>query len=218
MELKEMNKEEKQMNNVEKDKVVKSKSFPLLPLIVKVMVLLIIMVVAMLVVSKNFFKQSVKAQVSSILVDEKIISQLSTLIVPYAGIYDEYDDKGKKIRSTSYKGTITYSIDFSKITFTDDNEKKVVTINIPKINDINKDDVYIEAKSIKTIPIEDDINNIQLRISQCKNDLIEKFKNDKTNINLAEESTEDTIKNFFKPIIESIDKDYTIEVKCDEDV
>lgn len=213
-----MNNEEKQINNEKKGKVVKSKTFPLLPLFAKIIVLLIIVVAAMLFVPKNFLKKSVKSQVSSILVDEKIVSQLSTLIVPYAGIYDEYDDKGKKIRSTSYKGTITYSIDFSKITFTDDSERKIITINIPKINDINKDDVYIEAKYIKTIPIEDDISNIQLRISQCKNDLIEKFKNDKTNIKLAEESTEETIKSFFKPIIESIDKEYTIEVKCDEDV
>lgn len=218
MEIKEMNNDEKQINDVEKKKAVKSKTFLSFSLIFKVILLLIIVVVAILFIPKRFFKQSVKSQVSSILVDEKIVSQLSTLVVPYAGIYDEYDDNGKKIRSTSYKGTITYSIDFSKTTFTDNNEKKVITINIPKINDINKDDVYIEAKSIKTIPIEDDISNVQLRISQCKNDLIEKFKNDKTNINLAKESTGDTIKNFFKPIIESIDKEYTIEVKCDEDV
>lgn len=191
------------------EKKIKSNPLPFKTIIVIAMVVVIVALFA----TKFFFKKSVEVVVSSILTDEKVVSELSTLEVPYAGIYQELDDKNGKVkRSIAYSGLVSYGVDFSQITSVDDKENKIITLIIPNVKLSN---VYVEPNTLRSIP-EGKIAELQNRLQNCKKDLENKFINDEETKKLAVDSTIDTLKNFFEPIIEAIDKDYKLEIKLAE--
>ena len=177
--------------------------------IFKVILLLFIVVILGTIIYFNFGnKKKPKMIVTSILQDQKVISQLSTLIVPYGGVYEGIDEKGKAIQ-IAYRGTVTYGVDFSKIEIIENEEKKLCLIMLPQITLL---DVYVIPNSLSSIP-EGEIDDLEKRLIICKNDLIEKFNTDNDGMyELAAESTKDTILNFLNPIISELDDNYEIVV------
>ena len=173
--------------------------------------LLVIIIVLSVVLYNNLFREprTAKMVVSSILTDEKVISQLESLVVPYGGIYEEKNDKGKNIREIAYKGTVTYGLDFSKIDISESSEEKVIVVKIPEVT---LDDIYIDPISLSSIP-EGKTTELAGRIQNCRNDLKEKFNSNTEMYELAEISVKDTLSNFLRPIIDSLDTEYKLVIE-----
>ena len=183
--------------------------------ICKVTVLVVIILLAAFFAGKLIMKPSVESTVSSILSDEKVISELSTLSVPYAGIYQEYSDNNKKVlRSIAYSGMVTYGIDFYAIKFENNNDDKTITIYIPPVELLK---VFVEPNSLRAIP-EGKISELQNRLQNCSEDLKLKFKEDEETKKLAVDSTIDTLRSFFTPIINSVDSNYKLIIKVSNEI
>ena len=157
-----------------------------------------------------FIKKNPKTVVMSILTDQKVISQLSTLIVPYGGIYKETDEKDKPTLLIAYSGTVTYGIDFSQIVVTEEKEDKKIIIRIPDIILIN---VFVEPNSLSSMP-EGNPDELAVRLLKCENDLRYNFEDSNNEMkDLAYESARDTLQNFFKPISDELSDEYEIIVE-----
>jgi predicted nucleic-acid-binding protein len=171
----------------------------------------VIIIAVVCVLYNNFFveKKTTKTVVSSMLTDQKIVNQLSTLVIPYGGVYEETNSE-EKIKYIAYSGTITYGIDFSKLDVSYNEDEKIITVHIP---DINLTKVFVEPKSLSSIP-EGSIDDLRTRLSKCENDLREKFNNkDDEMIKFAHESARETLLNFLNPIVDSVGDGYKIQVE-----
>lgn len=180
---------------------------------ISAVVIAVIVLIAVRFVYSNFFDKRLapKTVVSSILRDEKIVTQLSTLVVPYGCLYDGKDEKGKALQ-IAYRGTATYGIDFSKIEILEEEqgEEKAIIIRIPKVE---LQEVLIDPKSMSSIP-EGKIDDLQNRIKICKEDLISRFdNNDDGMYDLAAESAKETINSFIAPIINDLDSNWKVIVE-----
>ena len=178
--------------------------------IIKVIItLIIILAIAALFMKKVDFAKSVKTTVNAVLTDDKTISELNTLNVPYAGIYQKKNDDGKIEQIIAYKGNVNFGIDFDKITINENTEENIIEVVLPPVSLI---ETYIEPRSISSIP-DGTVLDLKDRIKLCEKDLIDKFENDIEMKKLASDSAKETITNFLTPIIESIDSKTKIVVR-----
>lgn len=171
-----------------------------------------VIIIAALVIFNLFFNKSTSSStvVTSILQDQKVISELSTLIVPYGGIYEEKNDKGKDVLAIAYRGTVEYGLDFSKISVSADDEKKVITVKIPSIE---IKEIYIDPSSISSIP-EGKFNETTNYLQKCKDDLLNKFSNNSDEMyDLAKSTAIETLLSFLNPIVNNIGDAYTLVVE-----
>ena len=177
--------------------------------VAKIIIVLIILIALALFLVFNITKEKRTAAVvvESILMDEKIMSELSTLIVPYGGVYEGMENNKKEI--IAYKGTVTYGLDLFKIEIIESGEKEIL-VKIPEVSLTN---VHIDPKSVSSMP-EGKINNLQERLKKCEEDLKNKFYDvsDEMSI-LANESAKETIYNFLKPVVDVMGDGYTIKVE-----
>ena len=204
------NEEKSEKNNSQEINltVKEKKGFGLFKLLILIALFVIIGYVAYSCLAN---KKTPVTIVRSILTDQKVISQLSTLIVPYGGIYKEYDEKDQeKVKlAIAYSGTVTYGIDFSKIDIEEAEDKKII-IKIPEIVLV---DVYVEPKTTVAMP-EDSPNELANRLSKCKEDLRSKFEDGNDEMRkLAYDSTRETLQNFIKPIADELKEEYDIIVE-----
>lgn len=170
------------------------------------------LIIAVLLIFNLFFNKGASSStvVTSILQDQKVISQLSTLIVPYGSIYEEKNDKGKEVLAIAYRGTVEYGLDFSKITVSADDEKKVITVKIPSIE---IKEIYIDPSSISSIP-EGKFNETTNYLQKCKDDLLNKFSNNSDEMyDLAKSTAIETLLSFLNPIVNNIGDAYTLVVE-----
>lgn len=162
-------------------------------------------------------KSKVKISVMSVLKDINIISELSTLIVPYNSIYvaeepkKNTSDKTKYKFYTAYEGTVTLGFDLNKINppKIDEKERRFY-FTLPEIRIIES---QVDHNSIETIYVDkkyEKEGGIVERRKECDIDLKNKVKNEKNIYKLARESAEDTIRNLITPIINKEYGDYEI--------
>lgn len=200
-------------NNSEKSEDIKENKKSSFSFLSPKFILSIAMVIiAALVIFNLFFNKGTSSStvVTSILQDQKVISELSTLIVPYGGIYEEKNDKGKDVLAIAYRGTVEYGLDFSKISVSADDEKKVITVKIPSI-DIKE--IYIDPSSISSIP-EGKFNDTTNYLQKCKDDLLNKFSNNSDEMyDLAKSTAIETLLSFLNPIVNNIGDAYTLVVE-----
>ena len=178
----------------------------------KKIISIIIIIIAALVTFNLFFNKGASSStvVTSILQDQKVISELSTLIVPCGSIYEELDDKGKEKLSIAYRGTVEYGLNFSKINISANEEEKIIAIKIPPIE---IKEIYIEPSSISLIP-EGKYNETTTYLQKCKDDLLNKFTNNSDEMyELAKTTAIETISSFLEPIVKNMNDGYTLIVE-----
>lgn len=200
-------------NNSEKSETIKeNKKSSFSFLTPKFILSIATVIIAVLLIFNLFFNKGTSSStvVTSILQDQKVISQLSTLIVPYGGIYEEKNDKGKDVLAIAYRGTVEYGLDFSKISVSADDEKKVITVKIPSIE---IKEIYIDPSSISSIP-EGKFNETTNYLQKCKDDLLNKFSNNSDEMyDLAKSTAIETLLSFLNPIVNNIGDAYTLVVE-----
>lgn len=159
--------------------------------------------------------KTIKAVVSTILNEQKTISELSILRVPHGDMIIKNDDSGKEIERIVYTGSIEYAIEFSDIKVTEDINNKIVIITLPNIEVIN---TIVPLTNIHIIPTKDTGkgNGLFDRQKECENHIIKQFETNQEMRQLAEESVTNTMKNFLEPIIKGIDSSYTLKVNVGE--
>ena len=179
--------------------------------------LILLMVVVVIAYCFIFLRQkSMRSTVSSILKEEKTVSQLSVLYVPYGGMIVKTDDKGNEIQRIVYdESSVEYAIEFNAIRINEDSDEKLLTITVPKIKVTNP---RVPLTRIRTIPSNnsgkgDEFNQLQ---SECVNDMINQFENNQDMKILAKETVGNTIKNFIEPVVKGMDGSYRIEVVVEE--
>lgn len=217
-------------NNFENKEINTTKKTSLNSATLKFIMSIAGIVAVALVIFNLFFNTGTSSRtvVTSILNDQKVVSELSTLIVPYGGIYEEKNDKGKDILSIAYHGSITYGLDFSQLKISADDNNRIITVKIPPIE---IKDVYIDPR-ISSIPEEsakERVNYLQI----CKEDVLNKFARTKENnknkastsnvdqsadnydemYDLARTTAIETISSFLSPIIENMGDGYTLVVE-----
>lgn len=169
-------------------------------------------IVVILIIFNLFFNKGTSSRtvVTSMLQDQKVISELSTLIVPCGGIYEEKNDKGKEILDIAYSGTVEYGLDFSQINISTDEENKKIIVKIPSIY---IKEVYIDPSSISLIP-EGKYNKTTEYLQKCKDDLSSKFTNNSDEMyNLAKSTAVETLSSFLDPIVKNIGDGYDLMVE-----
>lgn len=172
---------------------------------------ILILFVVLFFVYSIFFakKRTVKTVVSSMLTDQKVISQLSTLMIPYGGVYEEHDSE-EKTKYIAYRGNVTYGIDFSTVNVEYDEDEKIIIVQIP---DVYLTNAFVEPSSLSSIP-EGKVEDLMKRLSKCENDLKEKFNNkDDEMMKYAYDSARETLLNFLKPIVDAMDGEYKIWIE-----
>ena len=172
---------------------------------------ILILFVVLFFVYSIFFakKRTVKTVISSMLTDQKVISQLSTLMIPYGGVYEEHDSE-EKTKYIAYRGTVTYGIDFSTVNVECDEDEKIIIVQIP---DVYLTNAFVEPSSLSSIP-EGKVEDLMKRLSKCENDLKEKFNNkDDEMMKYAYDSARETLLNFLKPIVDAMDGEYKIWIE-----
>lgn len=172
---------------------------------------ILILFVVLFFVYSIFFakKRTVKTVISSMLTDQKVISQLSTLMIPYGGVYEEHDSE-EKTKYIAYRGNVTYGIDFSTVNVEYDEDEKIIIVQIP---DVYLTNAFVEPSSLSSIP-EGKVEDLMKRLSKCENDLKEKFNNkDDEMMKYAYDSARETLLNFLKPIVDAMDGEYKIWIE-----
>lgn len=180
-----------------------------IPKLFNIKIPIIAIVLIAWIFSISFNKPSMKTTIISIMQSKETISQLSALQVPYGGIYIEKNEKGEEIDRCLYKGSVKYSIDFSKIKVSE--QDNTIKVEIPNV-ELQEKDVFIDPV-IKWLHNENRyINNKEKEIELCKGDIIDQYKNNSDTRELAEQSVGYTIKNLITPIVDGISKQYKVEV------
>lgn len=205
--------EENNLNIENKDALTKKQAAKYCIIKKLAIVLVAIIATAFLFNSLTNTATSSHTAVTSALHDQKVISELSTLIVPCGGIYEEKDNNGKDILAIAYSGTVEYGLDFSQINILLDEENKKITVKIPSIN---IKEVYIDPSSISLIP-EGKFNETTLYLQKCKNDLLNSFTNNSDEMyTLAKATAIETLSSFLGPIVESINDGYHLVVEMSD--
>lgn len=183
-------------------------------IIIVVAATFVICITVLLLVSQNKSGQLTTISKSSL---EKIveINELSTLDYVYNAIAIKYTDDSKdKIKYyIAYEGTVTAGIDFHKIDFSINRKKKTVTIIIPEVQ---IQDVRIDMGTVEYIFIKNKYNTetiSQEAYRLCKTDLKKRAESETLLYDTARENAISSIEALFKPWIETIDKEYKVEIK-----
>lgn len=191
-----------------------------------IVVIVVVAIVATLVISKKgplLFSMEegkvtyqTKTDLQEILKTEK----LYTGKIYYNGVATANNDRGKPKYYVKYEGTVTSGIDCSKIRINTDDEKKTITVHIPKAT-YQKFDVG-SGKSMEFIFVKEKYNKEQIikeARQRAKEDLVISMEDNKTYLDMATENGERVIKTSVDAIVNADDsKDkYTINVVCDEE-
>ena len=146
---------------------------------------------------------SMMSKVNAVLMDEKTISQLNTLRVPYAGIYQKKNANGDNELLIAYKGTVDFGIDFDSIELVEGENENEIKVILPEVTLKN---YFIDPNSLSSIPNERK-EELRSRLILCEKDLQSKFSGDEEMKKLAKDSARETVVNFLEPIVRSINKE-----------
>lgn len=185
----------------------------------RLLAVIALLIIAILFGPKLFINKTgrVSSSVSSVLKDINVISELSTLLIPYNSIYSAEEPKKKDSDKTKYKyhvayeGIVTLGLDLKKIQEPRKNDElHQIIIKLPEIKIL---DTQVFHDSLEVIYVDNKYNKegsiIEIR-KECDRDLQEKVKKESNVYKIARESAEDTIKNLILPLVEQQYKNYEI--------
>lgn len=146
---------------------------------------------------------------------EKIInvSELSTYEAVYNGVAKVMNDtKPENVDYyVSYEAKVKAGIDFEKVDIAVDNEAKVITVTIPKV-EIN--DVNVDVASLDYIFMNDKANTATVSeqaYKECIKDVESESSTEDAIYELAEQNAENIIEALVRPFVEQLDEEYQLE-------
>lgn len=143
------------------------------------------------------------------------INELSTVDYTYNAIATRYvKDNAEEVEYyVAYEGAVTAGIDFHEIGIDVNEEEKIVTITIPEV-EIH--DVRVDMGTMDYIFVKDKFETetiSQEAYKLCKADLKKRIEKEELLYNTARENAISSVEALFKPWIETIDKEYKVEIK-----
>lgn len=142
------------------------------------------------------------------------ISELSTADYIYNGIAKVYKDDGTTIKYyVAYEGKVKAGIDFDKIVFDVDEEKKVITITIP---DIRFTEITVNPGTLEYIfkDKKSETETVhQEAFKICKEDLAERVDKEKELVDSAKKNSIAVVEALVTPWVEQMDKEYKVKIQ-----
>lgn len=175
---------------------------------------LIIGICVFILISQNKEGQVTTISESSL---QKIIEidELSTVDYTYNATATKYaEDNAEKVEYyVAYEGTVTAGIDFHEIDIDVNEEEKIVTFTIPEVEihsirvDMGKMDYIFIKDKFETETVSQEAYKL------CKADLKKRIDKEDLIYNTAKENAISSVEALFKPLIETVDKEYKIVIK-----
>lgn len=182
--------------------------------LITVLVLVIIICVgAFVLISQNKEGQLTTISESSL---QKIIeiNELSTVEYTYNATAKYVEDNAEEVKYyVAYEGAVTAGIDFHEIGIDVNEDEKIVTITIPEV-EIHG--VRVDMGTMEYIFVKDKFETetiSQEAYKLCKEDLKKRIEKEELLYNTAKENAISSVEALFKPWIETIDKEYKVEIK-----
>lgn len=183
-------------------------------LILVLALVIIIGVGAFVLISRNKDGQLTTISKASL---QKIIeiNELSTVDYTYNATAAKYvEDNVEEVKYyVAYEGTVTAGIDFHKIDIDVNEDEKIVTITIPEV-EIHG--IRVDMGTMEYIFVKDKFETetiSQEAYKLCKEDLKKRVEKEKLLYSTAKENAVSSVEALFKPWIETIDKEYKVEIK-----
>ena len=196
------------MENQKKKQIIPPKLLALV-----VIVILICGIVAVFAVTK---KDQPKPEVITISTLERIInvSELSTFTAVYNGIADVKNEKKPEETDyyVAYEAYVDAGIDFEKIKFSVDNEKKSIFVDIPEIHIT---DTTVDIASLDFIFLNEKANTstiTQEAYKACEEDVANESERQSAIYDLAKQNAVNVLTALINPIIEQLDTEYTLTI------
>lgn len=144
------------------------------------------------------------------------ISELSTLEYTYNAVatkyYDDEEETEDNIKyHVAYEGTIKAGISFDEVDI--DIEDKLITITIP---DVKVLDVNVNMGTMEYIFAKEKYETEKVSVEAyklCKEDLNKRAENEKILFETAHDNAVSAVEAMFMPWIESVEDEYTVEIK-----
>ena len=141
------------------------------------------------------------------------IDQLSTVEYIYNAIATKNDKDKNPMYYVAYEGKVTAGIDFSKIGIDIFEEEQKIVLSVPEVT------IHATTVNMGTMEYIFTKNKYETEtISQeayklCLSDLKDRINTDNTLFKTAKETAISTVEGLFKPWIDTLDGNYTIEIK-----
>lgn len=140
------------------------------------------------------------------------ISELSTVDYTYNAIATKHNENNEAMYYVAYEGIVTAGIDFKEIGFDIIESDKTIKITLPevKIHDINinigtMEYIFTKGK-YETESISQEAHKL------CIDDLESRIENEDMLYSIAKENAISSINALFKPWLDTIDKNYRVEI------
>lgn len=183
-------------------------------IITAIVIVFILGISAFIMISQNKEGQLTTISKSSL---QKIIeiNELSTVDYTYNATATKYvEDNAEEVKYyVAYEGTVTAGIDFHEIGIDVNEDEKIVTITIPEV-EIHG--VRVDMGTMEYIFVKDKFETetiSQEAYKLCKDDLKKRIEKEELLYNTAKENAISSVEALFKPWIETIDKEYKVEIK-----
>ena len=226
MENKEVKYEEKQPETEKKKSCIKTilEKIKKLNKTTKIIIILLIIIAVLGVALGVVNSETGKLKISATSSLEKIVEKndLETVNYTYNAIAKQpkRDDVPENSENTddykyfvSYEGTVSAGIDFKQVKIDIDKETKklIITVPEPKITGYN-----VDIGSLKFIFTKDKYNEaseLENAFKLCKADLEARSEKDELILQTAKQNSITVLEAFFKPWIETFNKEYQVEIK-----
>lgn len=168
----------------------------------------VVMLLVLLIGIMTSRKGKTTISISSILNEETIKNELSTLKIPYSSVYKAEEPKKKETDEAKYKyyakyeGYTKLGLNFDKVKVVENETSSEVYIKLPKIivteAVIYKDNIDIIYENSK---YDKEGYLIEVIAKECQEDMTKKVKDNETFYKNAKDSAILTIKHFLEPIV-----------------
>ena len=145
-----------------------------------------------------------KQESHSDLINTKEIAALSVSEFVYNGIAQSLKSNGEPDYNVLYKSTVKVSVDANNISYTLDEEKKVVTFIFPELT---LEKPVIDVGSVSIIPNRSNLYMDDV-ISLCRADALEEAKKSLKLISSAQENIRTIIEAWYSPVLEGYSFEY----------
>ena len=140
------------------------------------------------------------------------VSRLSTFEFTYNSICEVRDDNGNKLYYIAYEGKVLWGIDASQIKFDIDEDNKLLTITLPKVE---VQETNVDANTLEYIFFDGRYDNPSSGAQAqalCLDDMKNKIRDQYAMEETARENTLHEVEALFKPIVSQYYSDYKLTI------
>ena len=140
------------------------------------------------------------------------VSRLSSFEFTYNSICEVRDDNGNKLYYIAYEGKVLWGIDASQIKFDIDEDNKLLTITLPKVE---VQETNVDANTLEYIFFDDRYDNPSSGAQAqalCLDDMKNKIRDQYAMEETARENTLHEVEALFKPIVSQYYSDYKLTI------